>query len=187
MRLINFFIVAVLLFSCRSSKTVQKASEVRNTVTDSSVTTTDSTRTITKSISQEHTIFGDTLTGSLSFTEEQVSGMEAAGEVAPAAVDSLESNGVKIKLSFIKNKAGGYKAKVQVIAKPVQVVSIKQTTVDEKKGLTTAASKQTTEKVVVKTTAKTVTGWPWYLKLVLWGGLALGISFFIYYKIKNYG
>ncbi len=166
---------------------MQHVQTVKQSSLDSTVITTDTSRIHTITTNQVQTIFGDTLTGSLQFTDEQVSGMEAAGEAEPPADDSLESGGIKVKISFKKNKAGGYKASVKAVAKPVQVVSTSTVTSDEKKGLTTAASMQKTEQVSVTSTDKKIVGWPWYLKLVLWGGLAIGISFFIYYKIKNYG
>jgi hypothetical protein len=113
-------------------------------------------------------------------------GLKAADlEWEEYSADSLESNGVKVKISFTKNKAG-IRAKVTAIAKPVQVVNTNTVISDEKKGLARAAKTATVWDKETETKDKKIVGFPYKLAIIAFGiGALLGFIFFIYYKQKQ--
>lgn len=174
------------LISCRTSKTFSATRDEKITSTDSSKTTIDTTTTKTLNQTQQAFIYGDTLAGSLQFTDEQITSMDSARNESLWQVDSLESNGVKVLVSVTKTKAG-VKTKVKAIAKPKQIINTSSTVSEEKKGESTMQNDKKTEQTIAVTESKTVKRWPAWASISLVTLLITGTLFFIYYKKKNYG
>lgn len=101
----------IALASCSTSKGVHKLSESISEKNNAASILKDNSATTTTITGQQTTLYGDTLNGSLSFTSEQ------AAQIESNSIDSMESNGVKVKVAIIPFK-GGFKTKIQAIAKP---------------------------------------------------------------------
>ena len=172
--------------SCRTSKMVSTVTASRIIKTDSSATQVDSSKSSHIITSQDQFIFGDTLTGALQFTNEQIAQMDSAS-IAPVAfeADSIESNGVKVKISLIKNKTG-LKVKLQAIAKPVQLVNTRTNFISDQKGIANTASKTVADDTKITASEKVIKGFPW-MALIVSAAVVIQISliFFIYIKNKK--
>ena len=175
-----FLIAAIGLIgattSCRSSKIVSTEKHVDHSKKDSSHVKVDTTKTQVIKIDQQQTSYGDTLTGSLQFTDEQITQMEEGHE--EAAVDSIESNGVKVIVAVTKT-GSGIKTKVTAVAKPKQVTNT-QTTITNTQAGTTEATDVKTDHVKTDTaTTKKVVGFPWGMACLI-GAIVFLISFTLF-------
>jgi hypothetical protein len=111
------------------------------------------------------TNYGDTLKGNLFFAADPVANPTDTNEVKPALpviTDSLESSGIKVKVSLTPVK-GGYKASIEAIAKPVGITNTTKQTVTVVSGVSGQAMTKTTsiEKTEKKDTQ--TEGFPWGL------------------------
>lgn len=189
MKTINFFgivsmiaICSLAAVSCQVSKKINKASHKQTTEYDSASHSVDST--VTKSsLQQTETIyFGDTLAASLQFTDEQINAMDSLSAVKDEAVDSAESNGIKIYVQVSKTKTG-IKAKVKAIAKPVKVVNTSTAETEVKKAVATDTKVKLITEVATTTVSKEVERKPW----IIGGGIVFLILILLIIYKKIYG
>lgn len=183
---------AVILMSCTAGKISTKNSSNEKTHKDSTVTTVDTSKVTNAVIAMKNEYYGDTLTGSLAFTNEQIDAIYKVDDttvdysiVNTPVEDSLESSGLKVKVTFVPVK-GGLKAKIKAVARPKESSSTRAEFNTQQKGETTQAKKtEDTDKQLDNSTRETK-GFPWTAALLI-GALLILIIFIIIILIKRYG
>lgn len=164
----------ITLFSCKSSKMVSSKTYEETQLEDSVRTHIDTSKRQVISIDEVQTNYGDTLTGSMQFDEEQL-------------IDSIESSGIKVVVS-IKKTPTGTKAKVTAVAKPKTISNTHTQIAAEQKGIAETTQVKKNTAIVKSEKDIEVVGFPWK-KLIFAGVCTLLISLIIYllYKQFNHG
>ena len=107
------------------------------------VETTDTTSIKTITSGTVTINYGDTLSGNLSFTDEQVDQMEKS----IPSVDSLESSGIKVKVSVVQSPdKKSFKTQITAISKPKSSTNTYTQTTTEKKGIDVKSTAETEKK-----------------------------------------
>lgn len=172
-------ITAITAISCSTGKIISKSAKTETLKVDSSASVIDTTKKQTITVDTNKQLYGDTLTGSLAFTDAQINQMEAGGVNQE---DSLESAGIKVTVSLVPFK-GGYKTKIKAIAKPKESVDTHTVINTEQKGIST--ENRQIKQTAVTETEKTVTkkGFPWVWAIVIGAFLIIIIIIIILKKI----
>jgi hypothetical protein len=175
------FILAILLLgtSCRVSKELHKKAVTETVVSNVSSNLIDTSKINTVEVATVSRAFGDTLHGALVFTDEQIAAMES-GE--PFAEDSIESDGIKVKVTMLPFKYG-FKTKITAIAKAKIITDsyTRQTIVQ--KGVSVVHTENIEKKNVSVTKEKKITSFPW--GLLLWF-IPVAAVIYLSRKYKNF-
>jgi len=165
-------ILSILLLTACARK-VHTEKSITTATKDSSYHSVDTSKMVVKVKVTEVTNYGgDSLQGSLYFP--------VVDSIMPLFSDSLESNGIKVKVSIQAQKGGGFKANVQANAKPKSTNKTTEINTSGQKGI--AASGEVASDTKTKTKAKQTEseGFPW--DLIIWGIIALLSALFLIYK-----
>lgn len=162
---INILLASLLLLAVSCSRKVALQKSHTKHQQDSSHVAIDTGYIITTESNTQIIDLGDTLTGGIYLPIFKR--VETANKVF---ADSLESDGIKIKLS-LKPVENGFKAHIKAIAKPKKIINTSTKTTTEKKGISqqTTTSKATEQTIKTKQGDKTdaVSKYGWLLILFL--------------------
>lgn len=169
-----FIALAVsLLVGC--TKTLHKAKTLTTTHKDSSYHVADTSKMVVTATTKEVTHYGgDSLTGSVY--------LPIAIADFVGITDSVESNGLKVKVHLTPFK-GGFKARINAVSKPVETEKTTAATALTHWGVSNAGHIATTQSVLQQNKHIQPTGlpWGWIVAIAI---LAL-LAMIIYYLEKH--
>jgi len=110
--------LALCIAICSCNRSVNKHQSFTDVKKEQLTVKNDSNHLVTEQVNETTQHYGDTLKASLSFDNTSMT-------------DSVESSGISIKGTLIKTE-GGYKLKINAIAKPVDVVNRNTLKTDDK-------------------------------------------------------
>jgi len=138
---------------------------------------TDTSHLVSVHTDEQTAYYGDTIAGTMYFD-----GGTADGTAAPK-IDSIETGGIKVKVE-LQAVAGGFKARVNAVAKPVTVQDKKTDSSDIKKGI--AQQDKEMDKAVIKTSKRDVkqSGIQWYWWVA--GFFVVIVFCWFHFSLKKY-
>ncbi len=172
MKQILVLVVVLLMAGCARKVHVEK--HFTTAIKDSSWQTLDTSKMVVAAKITEVTNYGgDSLLGSLYF-----SGTDSNTAIV---FDSLESNGIKVKVNLLPQKGGGFKAHVQANAKPKSTLKTTEVNASELRGMVTdgQVKSDTTTKDKSKDTQSEGIPWGWIIA-------AVGVLTCALYLIEKY-
>lgn len=174
-------LMAVLLCGCTRKVHTSKSESSQQTTVITSQKDSSKVLTVQKEILT--TYFGDTLRGNVQLPPVNLGGGSntVASPVRLPVEDSLESNGIKIKVRAAPQADGSYKLGITGIAKPIKTESSKEASKDssgQKESNFLADQKAATQQIDKTTETRSY----WQLALIAGGLLLLLIVFEIIYQ-----
>lgn len=190
--------ILLLLAVIGCNRKVHQNKTIDTLTKDSTATVIDTTKKAVSTQQSETTYYGDTLTGNLYFpvpdtiNEDEYNPYDTATHIIRIPyqnsiyVDSLESNGIKIKVGIIPTK-GGFKAHINAVSKPKETVKTTNTNAIEQRGLVQNTTNKTDQSHTAKAKdTETVNELYKWIGLTLLGlGILVLIALAIYLYIKN--
>ena len=129
---------------------------------DSSYTTIDTTKSSAKDTEVKTILFGDTLTGSITFPE-----FTDTDFVYESHVDSIESSGIKVTVNLTKNRNGSPKIGIKAVAKPNQVIETKTKETAKENGNSSTGNTTITAKTDIKDKESDTISWWWIIPILI--------------------